>query len=286
MNIERYEIRDNKLHICGYVNAVERDSLPLNTKKRGRCVEQIQAGAFAASMADGHEIRLMFNHKRDIGSTADGSLSLREDNIGLYAEAETSDEELRTLAEKGLLRGWSFGFEATDDEMEERAGNIPRRHVKALNLSEVSVLSVQPAYTGNSIETRSDDTEIRSADLYETDTQTVRVDKADGEIKSVTDTTRVSTMEEGKETETTVAVTTTDHGTATETTTYTHEYKPDKEALDRRIRQLEINGRILQKRAEQRELEQRWNKSRIEYAMYRIMQRGRELEQGHSHTPK
>lgn len=148
------EIRDGKLHLTGYVNAVERDSRVIMTA-RGKCVEQIAAGAFSASMADGHEIRMKFNHKRDIGSTADGTLSLKENSIGLYAEAETDDEELMTLAQKGELRGWSFGFVAKDDEMEERAGKEPRRRVKALDLQEVSILSVTPAYTGTSIEYRS-----------------------------------------------------------------------------------------------------------------------------------
>lgn len=147
------EIRDGRLHISGYVNAVERDSRVIMTT-RGKCVEQVKAGAFAASMADGHEIRMMFNHKRDIGSTADGTLSLVENDIGLYAEAVTDDEELMELANKGELRGWSFGFTATDDEMEERSNNVPRRHVKALDLREVSILSVMPAYKGTSVEYR------------------------------------------------------------------------------------------------------------------------------------
>lgn len=151
-----FEIRDGRLHLAGYVNAVERDSKVIMTA-RGRCVEQVAAGAFAASMADGHEIRMMLDHKRNIGTTTDGTLSLKEDNIGLYAEASTDDEELMMLAGKGELRGWSFGFVAKDDEIEERSGKEPRRRVKALDLQEVSILSVMPAYNGTSIECRSYD---------------------------------------------------------------------------------------------------------------------------------
>lgn len=151
-----FEIRDGRLHLAGYVNAVERDSKVIMTA-RGRCVEQVAAGAFAASMADGHEIRMMLDHKRNIGTTTDGTLSLKEDNIGLYAEASTDDEELMALAGRGELRGWSFGFVAKDDEIEERSGKEPRRRVKALDLQEVSILSVMPAYNGTSIECRSYD---------------------------------------------------------------------------------------------------------------------------------
>ena len=258
MNIE---IRDNKLHISGYVNAVERDSLPIQTR-RGRCVEQVKAGAFAASMADGHEIRLRFNHKRDIGSTADGSLTLREDNIGLYAEAETADEEVRALAAKGALRGWSFGFIATDDDMEERSGDIPRRHIRALDLSEVSVLSVTPAYNGTSLEYRSEDIEYRSYDIYE-DQQTVNSDQ--NAESSGTDI-------ENRESDTQ------DKSAAS---------AEDKtEELQRKLDYFRMKGIVLQKRAEQRELEQRAVKSDIEAALYMAKLRGELIDQGRTDLVK
>ena len=161
----KLEIRDGRLHISGYVNAVERDSKVISTID-GRCVEQIAAGAFAASLADGHEVRMKLNHGRDIGSTADGSLTLKEDTIGLYAEAVTDDEELRTLAEAEKLTGWSFGFVKKDGELEERGKDIPkRRRIRALDLKEVSILSVTPAYNGTSVnyECRNEDgTELRN----------------------------------------------------------------------------------------------------------------------------
>ena len=164
----KVEIRDNKLHLCGYVNAVERDSKVIMTRD-GKCVEQIAAGAFARSLADGHEVRMKLNHRRDIGSTADGTIILEEDKIGLYAVAETEDEELRELAAAGKLTGWSFGFVKREGVMEERANDVPRRRINALDLSEVSILSVTPAYNGTSVEVRSEgeDVEVRSYDDYE-----------------------------------------------------------------------------------------------------------------------
>ena len=241
----KVEIRDSKLHLSGYVNAVERDSKVITTK-RGKCVEQIAAGAFAASMADGHEVRMKLNHKRDIGSTADGVLTLKEDNIGLYAEAETDDEELMTLAGKGELRGWSFGFVAKDDELESRDGKEPRRRVKALDLQEVSILSVTPAYNGTSVE-------VRSYEEYSDTVEAYRDDK--GNITNVTVSHRESDDNGSRET-----TTYTDKGgTATETVTRTHSYKEDAQALKNTIAQLKMKGYILEKRAEQRELEERYN---------------------------
>ena len=241
----KVEIRDSKLHLSGYVNAVERDSKVITTK-RGKCVEQIAAGAFAASMADGHEVRMKLNHKRDIGSTADGVLTLKEDNIGLYAEAETDDEELMTLAGKGELRGWSFGFVAKDDELESRDGKEPRRRVKALDLQEVSILSVTPAYNGTSVE-------VRSYEQYSDTVEAYRDDE--GNITSVTVSHR-----EGDDNGSTETTTYTDErGTATETVTRTNSYEKDAQALKNTIAQLKMKGYILEKRAEQRELEERYN---------------------------
>ena len=241
----KVEIRDSKLHLSGYVNAVERDSKVITTK-RGKCVEQIAAGAFAASMADGHEVRMKLNHKRDIGSTADGVLTLKEDNIGLYAEAETDDEELMTLAGKGELRGWSFGFVAKDDELESRDGKEPRRRVKALDLQEVSILSVTPAYNGTSVEVRSYEQYSDTVEAYGDD---------EGNIIDVTVSHRESDDNGSKETTTY----TDERGTSTETVTRTRSYKEDAQALKNTIAQLRMKGYILEKRAEQLELEERYN---------------------------
>ena len=167
MNEMNVEIRDDRLHISGYVNVVERDSKIINTRD-GRCVEQIAAGAFARSLSDGHEVRMKHNHRRDIGSTSDGTIiTLKEDNVGLYAETVTDDEELRELAAKGELKGWSFGFVKREGSMEERgAAEVPRRHITALDLTEISILSVTPAYNGNSVEMRADE-EVRSYEDYD-----------------------------------------------------------------------------------------------------------------------
>lgn len=161
------EIRDNRLHLSGYVNAVERDSRVIDTLD-GRCVEQIAAGAFAKSLEDGHEVRMKLNHKRCIGSTTDGTIvTLREDNVGLYAQTVTDDEELRTLAAQNRLTGWSFGFIKKDGSIEERGKDVPRRRITALDLTEISILSVTPAYYGNSVETREDTADV-SAENEET----------------------------------------------------------------------------------------------------------------------
>lgn len=167
-----FEIRaDGVLHIEGYVNAVERDSRIVMCPECGKCVEQIAAGAFGNALRTAKNVDMLLNHDkgRKIGSTSEGTLTLTEDSIGLRASADITDEEVVEKARNGLLRGWSFGFKATDTEIEQRSQGVPRRHVKALNISEVSLVDsrYRPCYAGTSIELRADEEGAEEADFTE-----------------------------------------------------------------------------------------------------------------------
>ena len=82
----------------------------------------------------------------------------KEDNIGLHADCETSDAETIEKAKRGELVGWSFGMVVNKDEMEQRGEQIPRRHVKNIDIFEVSLIDkrMQPCYAGTSVECRAD----------------------------------------------------------------------------------------------------------------------------------
>lgn len=158
----KVEIRiGGAVRISGYVNAVERDSRVLPARMAqgatGDFVERVSAGAFAKAIGRSKDIRMMFNHERDIGGTADGTLKLVEDNIGLYAEAEITDPEVRAAAEHGQLRGWSFGFSNPVAKWDSE-GKVQRRTIEDMDLLEVSVLTKTPAYFGTSVEMRSSET--------------------------------------------------------------------------------------------------------------------------------
>lgn len=160
-----FEIRaDGSLHISGYVNAVERDSKAVICPECGKCVEQIAAGAFGEALRGAADVAMLVNHDRGrkIGSVSEGNLRLCEDSIGLRAEADVTDEEVIDKAGRGLLRGWSFGFKARDTDIEQRAGNLPRRRVKALDIFEVSIIDERfsPCYAGTSIEMRAGSEEL------------------------------------------------------------------------------------------------------------------------------
>ena len=157
----KIELRgENSVHIEGYVNAVERDSKVINVPSVGRCVEQIRAGAFQQALQSAADVLILENHNdsRRLGSISEGNLKLYEDNIGLRAIADITDSGIAEKARSGNIKGWSFGFICVDQEIEQRAGNVPRRIVKALSLSEVSLIDgdYTPCYNGTLVEVRSE----------------------------------------------------------------------------------------------------------------------------------
>ena len=151
----KVEIREDKVLIEGYVNAVGRDSRVIPSPT-GNFVEQVVPKTFERALQAGHDIELRLNHDRVIGSQGAGNLELREDSIGLYAKAEVSDPEVMEKARKDELRGWSFGFHKKKDRMEPLENGLHRRFLEEIDLREVSILDNRkiPAYAGTSIEAR------------------------------------------------------------------------------------------------------------------------------------
>ena len=152
-------IKDDKVEIEGYVNAIERLSKPLNSRT-GRFLERIKKGAFKRALERNKDVRILLNHdwRKDLGGTKEGNLELTEDNLGLRARAVITDEEVVETARQGGLVGWSFGFEDRDVEESSEAGMLTRE-VKDLDLYEVSLLdrTKTPASEGTLVNVRSED---------------------------------------------------------------------------------------------------------------------------------
>ena len=165
----RVEVRSDGVHISGYVNVPGRASRPVITP-HGRVIETIEQGAFKNALAKaGDELRMLMDHNsaRQLASVADGTLTAREDAIGLYAEATVTDPEVAEAAKKHELRGWSFNMRNVEDELEQRAEGLPLRKVKSFDMSEISlILHAVPCYSATSVEVRADgtdaDTELRA----------------------------------------------------------------------------------------------------------------------------
>lgn len=162
----KVEVRGQSVRISGYVNAVERDSKVMRGPD-GPFIERVEAGAFQRALTRAADVKIKLNHQRNIGSVKEGNLKLREDNVGLYAEADVTDPETVREARAGNLTGWSFGFADLAPCYESQEGTeIRRRTLKEFDLDEVSVLTISPAYLATSIEARCEGgaSELRSCE--------------------------------------------------------------------------------------------------------------------------
>jgi hypothetical protein len=117
--------------------------------------------AFKDSLHRRSEVDLLFNHRSDrkLGSTSN-NLTLFEDTIGLRATCVVDDPEVVQKARNGELRGWSFGFIATEQRWEGLENGMERRFVDGLDLLEVSILDCTPAYVATTLEARGEDTVV------------------------------------------------------------------------------------------------------------------------------
>jgi HK97 family phage prohead protease len=153
----KVEIRNDKVIIEGYVNAVERESRPLITE-RGRVNEKIKAGTWRKALSRAENVNALLDHRADkvLASTKAGTVTLDEDEIGLRATVVTADAEAMKKAREGKLKGWSFGMYVNEESYEERANQLPLREVSDLDILEISVIDdeMTPCYSATSIEAR------------------------------------------------------------------------------------------------------------------------------------
>ena len=167
----KVEVRNNKIIIDGYVNAVERESKVLYDT-RGEFIEKIRAGVFQKALERADNVRVLLDHDKDreLADTKSGKAKLYEDNIGLRAIVEIEDSEVIDKAKNNKLRGWSFGFLCNKEDRKTNEDGIEERVVRDLDLLEVSIIDDRkyPAYIGTSIEMRDDEIKIaeyRNADF-------------------------------------------------------------------------------------------------------------------------
>lgn len=172
------ELRADGLHISGYVNVPGRESRPVLTP-RGKVIEIIEQRAFARAIERSGGIRMLLDHDRNhvLAETSDGTLSVREDEVGLRAESVVTDETVIAGAKEGRLKGWSFNMKNVVDSIEERAEGLPIRHVKDFDMDEITlVMNKVPVYSSTSIEVRADaeEEEVETRAIY-LDTEFVEV---------------------------------------------------------------------------------------------------------------
>lgn len=124
---------------------------------RGKVIEVIEQRAFERAISRATDIRMLLDHDRGhvLADTANGTLTVREDEVGLRAESVVTDPTVIEGAKKGLLKGWSFNMKNVVDSIEDRADQLPIRHVKDFDMDEITlVMNKIPVYSSTSVEVR------------------------------------------------------------------------------------------------------------------------------------
>ena len=111
---------------------------PLGREKR--FVERIEPGTFTRALDKGNDVLFLAEHDSSklLASTKNGSLTLREDDEGLYMEARISatswGKDYHTLISDGLLTNMSFGMRVANDKWEKRDDGTYERSISDIHL--------------------------------------------------------------------------------------------------------------------------------------------------------
>lgn len=125
--------------------------------------EYITPTAFNKTIADGADVRALWNHDTTklLGRVKNGSLRLRSDEMGLHIECDlprtSYAEDVYNLIREGYNNGLSFGFTTIQDrwETKEEDGRVVDVcYLLEVRLYEVSFCVSFPAYEGTDSEAR------------------------------------------------------------------------------------------------------------------------------------
>jgi HK97 family phage prohead protease len=158
--IERrtYVVRDieareaeGSMRLAGYAAVFNESSVPLPFN------EVIAPGAFRKTLTETPDVRLLINHDGlPLARTKNGTLSLSEDERGLYFDAELADtteaRDLWTLVQRGDVDQMSFAFRVIRQKWSEDRKNRTLTEVSLAD-GDVSVVTY-PAYPTTTVEAR------------------------------------------------------------------------------------------------------------------------------------
>src|SRR5699024_8214487 len=123
-------------------------------------VERIGKGVFKRAIENSkRDIDFLAEHdsSKILASTRNDSLTLHEDDSGLYMEATIAPtswgRDAYTLIESGIYRNMSFGFKVVKDNWKSIENGLYERTIEDLELFEVSVVK-NPAYSQSTIAAR------------------------------------------------------------------------------------------------------------------------------------
>ena len=108
-DVEARQAEDGTMRLRGYAAVFNDASVPLPFK------ETIAPGAFRKTLSETPDVRLLINHEGlPLARTKNGTLTLSEDDRGLFMDAEIADtnegRDLYKLVERGDVDQMSFAF--------------------------------------------------------------------------------------------------------------------------------------------------------------------------------
>jgi HK97 family phage prohead protease len=142
-----FEVREDGdgMTLTGYAAKFNEPSEPLPF------IERIKPGAFKRSINSRNDVKLLWNHNTDmvLGSTRAGTLTLKEDEVGLRVTALLPDtsfgRDARVSIARGDVTGFSFGFTVPAGG-DSWSSDGSERTLKSIRLMEVSTGVAFPAY--------------------------------------------------------------------------------------------------------------------------------------------
>lgn len=127
--------------------------------------ERIKKGAFNRALLEDDQVCLWGHDTRYVlGRKSAGTLILREDEKGLYFEAElpntTWARDLKESVNRGDIKQMSFGFKVVrdnwiDDKATIKEYKMPIREVEEITLHEISLVTF-PAYPQTNVRDKND----------------------------------------------------------------------------------------------------------------------------------
>jgi len=128
----------------------------------GWFVEEIAPGAFKDCIAEGQDVRCLFNHDSNLilARSKSGTLQLAEDDFGLKIKADLADtqtaRDLAVSMERGDVDQMSFAFTVSSETWSDLESAKPTRTIdKVETLYDVSPVTF-PAYTDTSVQLNTD----------------------------------------------------------------------------------------------------------------------------------
>jgi HK97 family phage prohead protease len=150
-DVEARQAEDGTMRLRGYAAVFNEASVPLPF------IETIAPGAFRKTLSETPDVRLLINHEGlPLARTKNGTLTLTEDDRGLYMDATIADtsegRDLYKLVERGDVDQMSFAFRVIRQKYNEDRSVRTLTEVSLAD-GDVSVVTY-PAYPTTSVEAR------------------------------------------------------------------------------------------------------------------------------------